>query len=139
MAILTEVPGLKVDVLILTDDNIYSELEEFIDEDDETTMIEEDKKTVYIESQVGHRFVVRYYIDADLFPYRKDTVKCQLRLDGRVVDGHILSAAERRRKYGNYSFDELMIHEQGDWYERPFVFARLPISEIYTQVMMFWN
>lgn len=124
MAVLTEVPGLKV-IVSMADDR--SQLEEYTDEDGEPAVIERAKKTVYIESQVGRPFGVVFAFN-DIFPYAADTVACFLFVDGKLVDSYTWAGHPYRTRKP-WVIDNKKVYEQGAWHKRPLVFTTLPISE----------
>lgn len=125
MAILVEVPGLKV-VVVMGDDNC--ELKEYTNKDEEPILIERAKKTVYVESQVGRPFRIECHFDTNIFPYRKTAVMCEVQIDGRRVKKTFINAAHQR-KYWLLSIKSLSVYEHDGHYVRPFVFAELPVSE----------
>lgn len=89
MAILTEVPGLDMSIVV-----DGQPLEEFVDKDEETQPTE---KVVYVESRPGTSFGIRFHFDNSTFPHEED-LQCTIYMDGKVVLSNLVFLKGRHRK-----------------------------------------
>ncbi|KKY20242.1 hypothetical protein UCDDS831_g04876 [Diplodia seriata] len=126
MAIISDIPGLKVEV------RVHGQaLDEFPSDDEPDTS---DTATRYIEATSGVEFTVRITYDEALDPrYKSYDIHSRLELDGKHADRRNterkdLIGKERKEVnyYGSRSF------ENGKWYFRTMAFSQINIVESLT-------
>lgn len=115
MAILTEVPGLDMSIIVNG-----QALEELFDEDEETQPTE---KVVYVESHPGTSFGVQYHFDNSAFPHEED-LQCTIYMDGKAVVSNLVFLKGRHRK-PMYEFSYKSCNKNGASFRQKFLFAAI--------------
>ncbi|KAL1648463.1 hypothetical protein SLS58_002218 [Diplodia intermedia] len=129
MAIISDIPGLRVEV------RVHGQpLDEFPSEDEPDTS---DTATRYIEATSGVEFTVRITYDEALDPrYKSFDIQSRLELDGKLADRSNTQRKDWIRKerkevnyYGSRSF------ENGKWYFRTMAFSQVNIVDENDQIL----
>ncbi|KAL0261713.1 hypothetical protein SLS55_003143 [Diplodia seriata] len=128
MAVISDIPGLKVEV------RVHGQaLDEFPSEDESDTS---DTATRYIEATSGVEFTVRITYDEALDPrYKSCDIQSRLELDGKPADKRNTERKDwigKERKEVNYSGSRSL--ENGKWYFRTMAFSQVNIVDENDQV-----
>jgi len=119
MAILTKVPGVKVEVMVDGEP-----LQEY-DDGSEPVVMHETTKYVQVQSQTGKEFSIKVTFT---HPFRERNMSFIVALDGnsRINSGHI--SADELRNYAGHELGSIITKAGIDRYEQKFCFEKLQTS-----------